>query len=294
MKAAVTKGFLVLFFQGLYAQISGVVVDENNQPIPYVNIWVENENIGTTTQSNGHFTLDTSQGKKLVFSAVGFESQTTTVQNGSNIIMKSVVYPLQEVVITKPKQSKELEIGEAKKIYHRQLSGEQPWIYGKLFEYDSVYSTTPFLKKIIFYSESDLPKAKLKIRIFDFNGTKPTEDLLEEDLIVTVKKGIRKNTVDVSKYRLRFPTNGIVIGLEWLIIEDNKYEFEYVESDTKKRVKMTSYAPSLIVNYDKREIGFDYSQGKWSRKKRNDQLYNKEAPWYNAVMLPAINVLLSN
>ena len=34
----------LLFGFSLSAQVKGIVVDENNQPIPYVNIWVENEN----------------------------------------------------------------------------------------------------------------------------------------------------------------------------------------------------------------------------------------------------------
>jgi len=50
------------------AQIKGVVVDENNQPIPYVNIWVENENIGTTTEIDGTFKItNKEENKNLVF-----------------------------------------------------------------------------------------------------------------------------------------------------------------------------------------------------------------------------------
>jgi hypothetical protein len=38
----------------MYSQIKGIVLDESNKPIPYVNIW-ENENIGTTSEENGSF-----------------------------------------------------------------------------------------------------------------------------------------------------------------------------------------------------------------------------------------------
>ena len=41
---------VLLFGFSLSAQVKGIVVDENNQPIPYVNIWVQNENNGTTSE----------------------------------------------------------------------------------------------------------------------------------------------------------------------------------------------------------------------------------------------------
>lgn len=41
---------LFLFYTfSLSAQISGTIVNEKYEPIPYVNIWVQDENIGTTS-----------------------------------------------------------------------------------------------------------------------------------------------------------------------------------------------------------------------------------------------------
>ena len=40
--------------------------------------------------------------------------------------------------------------------------------------------------------------AKIKIRIYEVKDSIPTDDILYEDLIVTVKKGMRKNKIDVS------------------------------------------------------------------------------------------------
>jgi hypothetical protein len=60
----------------LSAQIKGVVVDENDQPISYVNIAVENENSGTSSEENGTFIISVSESKNLVFSALGYEKKT--------------------------------------------------------------------------------------------------------------------------------------------------------------------------------------------------------------------------
>ena len=47
-----------LFSTSLSAQIKGVVKDSiTKEPIPYVSIWVENKDIGTTTDEKGYFLL---------------------------------------------------------------------------------------------------------------------------------------------------------------------------------------------------------------------------------------------
>jgi len=284
--------FLLISFS-ISAQINGVVVTEKGTPIPFVNIWVENENIGTTSDENGAFKINTTDAKAIVFSSVGYESKKTAVKDNQKVVLQEAIYKLDEIILSKIKGEKEIEIGDAQRIHHKQLSGDKPWIYGKLFEYDSTYNATPYLKKIVFFSDSEKNDTKLKIRIFEFHDSTPTNDLLEEDLIVTVKKGMRKNEIDVSKYNLKFPKSGIVIGLEWMIIEENKYVFEYKAYLTKKTIEEEYYAPSLVVNYSKVENSFNYAEGKWRRSKifiTN----KKDKPWYNTVMVPAINLILTN
>ena len=62
--------WLFLFIsQFALSQIKGVVKDSiSGQPIPYVNIWVENETIGTISEIDGSFVLTTSSDKNIVFS----------------------------------------------------------------------------------------------------------------------------------------------------------------------------------------------------------------------------------
>ncbi len=285
--------FFLFFHCLLSAQIDGIVVNQNGKPIPFVNIWVENENIGTTSDENGVFKINTTNNKTIIFSAVGFEVKKIKIKEKEKVILDDIVYKLDEVAIVKRKQDKEIEIGDAKKMHHKQLSGDRPWIYGKLFEYDSRYSETPYIKKIVFFSDSEKKGAKLKIRVLEYNDSIPTNDLLNEDLIVTVGRGMKKNEIDISKYNLRFPEKGIVIGLEWMIIEDNKYEFKYKDFKTKNLVKNEYYAPSLVVNYSKKEHSYNYSEGKWRQSKifKSDK---NDKPWFNTVMMPAINLILSN
>ena len=70
---------LILISGSLSAQIKGVVKDSlTGNPIPYVNIWVENENIGASSEENGTFEIYTSEkSKNLIFSAIGFDKSVT-------------------------------------------------------------------------------------------------------------------------------------------------------------------------------------------------------------------------
>jgi hypothetical protein len=103
---------------------------------------------------------------------------------------------------------------------------------------------------------------------------------------------MKKNTIDVSSYNIEFPKNGIVIGLEWLIIEENKYFFTYKDPKTKQKVSLENYAPSLVINHSPDEISFTYSKGRWYKHKRHSSNFKKE--WNNKVNTPAINLILTN
>jgi hypothetical protein len=143
---------------------------------------------------------------------------------------------------------------------------------------------------MVFFSDSEKRNAKIKIRLFEFNNFIPTADLLTEDIIVSVKKGMGKNVIDVSKYKLKIPENGLVVGLEWLIIDENKFEMR--ESGTDEKKVRISYAPSLIINYNEDENAFSYRNGAWERAKKFDSKTNK--PWNNKILTPAINLILTN
>lgn len=84
------------------AQVTGTVTDENGEPIPGVTITVQGASIGTVTDINGEFTLDAPENAILVFSFIGFETQSIPVGNKSsiNVTMSEDVAGLDEVVVT--------------------------------------------------------------------------------------------------------------------------------------------------------------------------------------------------
>ncbi len=65
------KILILIFFivsQIAFSQIKGVVKDSiSGERISYVNIWVENETIGTTSEADGSFSLDVKKKKNCFF-----------------------------------------------------------------------------------------------------------------------------------------------------------------------------------------------------------------------------------
>ena len=98
--------FLLIVSFSLSAQknklVNGNITDTNNQPIPGVNIQDQsNPNIGTVSDFDGNFSISIKPNTTLIFSYVGFETQTVTVtiENNLNIQLKEDLSALEEVTL---------------------------------------------------------------------------------------------------------------------------------------------------------------------------------------------------
>ena len=83
-------------------QVSGRITDSESQPIPGVNILVKGTTVGTTSDSDGKYTLEVPEGNAtLVFSFIGFLTQEVDVSNRTSIDVNLVsdVKQLSEIVV---------------------------------------------------------------------------------------------------------------------------------------------------------------------------------------------------
>lgn len=91
-------------------KVSGVVVDNTNQPVPYANVVFKNSTIGTVTNEDGRFYIESSNTyAALVVSFVGFETKVVPLTKSVNYNFKiqlSDGQQLNEVVIYTGKTSK--------------------------------------------------------------------------------------------------------------------------------------------------------------------------------------------
>ena len=98
----------MLFLIGIswaYAQektITGTVTDQENYPLPGVNIVIKNTTTGIQTDFDGNYSIQVSEGQILVFSYLGQKTVEITVgsTNVIDIQMEESAQALQEVVVT--------------------------------------------------------------------------------------------------------------------------------------------------------------------------------------------------
>lgn len=288
-----TSLLFLLFSLSLTAQIKGVVKDSiSGKPIPFVSVWSENQNIGTTSEENGEFTINTNEkSKKLVFSALGFEKKTIKVTEAKNVKLVPVEYQLDEVVISKSRKSRELEIGKTDNTIC-QAFDNGPRIDVKFFPYSSNYKRTKYIKQLTLYTDSRIENATVRIHFYDAdeNGF-PNKELLQKDRIVIVRKGTINQLIDVSDLNLTMPKKGLFVGFEKLIIEKNKLEKTVTNSNTNETKIQTTYYPFILYNYVERDFLFTYSGGKWNKQTMNVNPNSKDK---EKIYEPAINLILTN
>jgi TonB-linked SusC/RagA family outer membrane protein len=111
--AAATPGIGSYEVNRLIAQadvtVSGVIVDASGLPLPGVTVRVEGGSTGTVTDADGRYSLVAPEDGALVFSFIGFKSQTVPIGNRStiDITMEEDLASLDEFVVTSFGMAKE-------------------------------------------------------------------------------------------------------------------------------------------------------------------------------------------
>jgi hypothetical protein len=298
MKNTLLTISLLILCDITFSQVNAVVIDnETKEGIPFVNIWIENKNIGTTSNKNGEFTIDYKvDTENVIFSAIGYESKNIKLGLINNIVeLNPIYFEIQEVVIKPEKYNKELRIGAFKKsnINWYFACGTSPWITARYFEYKDNYKQTAFLNKIKLLTNSDIKGSMFNIRLYsvDENG-KPCDYIYDKNILVTARKGKKVTEVDISELKIKFPKEGFFIAIEWLIIESNKYEYTYTMNNSKKKLLGISYEPSIgTIPSETDANSWIYRKGEWGKVWKNDGPIKKYSEKYN---LLAIELILTN
>jgi TonB-dependent starch-binding outer membrane protein SusC len=96
--------------------ITGKVLDDKGAPVPNASVLVMGTQVGTTTKSDGSFSLNVpSTGKTLVISSVNFTKQEVRLgaSNTYSITLKASADDLEEVIVTGYQQQKKREVNAA-------------------------------------------------------------------------------------------------------------------------------------------------------------------------------------
>ena len=101
----------------IYAQNQQVVRDSiTNLPVKYANIWIQNQEVGTTSDVDGTFKLEATNNSKIVVSVLGYQTKTVTLKPQMVVLLNPITYQLNEISLKAKKNKNQIEIGKFKKL----------------------------------------------------------------------------------------------------------------------------------------------------------------------------------
>jgi len=273
MKNTILHILFIIISISIYSQ--NVVVDKiNKQSIPNVNITIKNTNKGFVTDSNGVFYIKNNlkKGDILVFTALGYEPKEVIFENNIHLQEVSLTRKtenLQEVILSSKSKEKELiQLGVYKhKNRFWRIAGKGYTLATLVNSInrrdDGIIKSLIFKKLKVKFTGTqlvDLPnkcpkyknvriknKIAVKLQLYAIdkktklpNTNKP---LINDNIVILLKKNTNKLEFDISKYNISMPENGVFVTLK--IIEAYKTNSK---TDFLKRAHVLMYNISGNTN----------------------------------------------
>jgi len=295
-------------------KISGFVTDsESGQKLCYASIMVINHALGISSDTNGFFELslpDSLKNDTLVVSYVGYISRKICISSfkSDTIDLVPQTFSLSEIVI-KPstKKSKLIFINRFNKsdcsvkytldpfdgrgnqwLPYRAM---EPSIESIYFPYNPDYNSVKKIKEIwVYLNNFRNPPTFCRLRILSSTESlTPDQDLLAEPVDLTVNESSQLLKINVEKYSLTLPKQGIFVGIELLIIPENAREFQNNLGDvTTIFSPFLSYIPTTEPKYK----FWLYTSGRWIQQCQSIPEYTKNMK--NLFYKPAITLVLDD
>jgi len=213
--------FLLFTSCSLYSQTPISLRDKvTNSPVSYANIW-KDKVLYKTSDSLGVFQVDTKD--------LGHFFKITCVGYNDTIV----------------KMEQKLKLGKANRgdtRYGVQWDSKTGMV-AKFFQNEK--KEVCYLSKVRFSVYSSAKNRKLMVLIYsvDKNGI-PSELINTENIILNPKKGTHVAEIDLNKWNIEFPKEGIFIVIQHPLLEQNKL---YAENTTNPNAFI--YEPLIAVDY---------------------------------------------
>jgi hypothetical protein len=290
--------FCILLFTVFSANAQKIIFEgtlldaQTKEPVVYANISFLNSEKGISSNEDGTFRMYIDQkflSQKIHVSCLNYKDTIVTAQS----IQKGILYLnskteiLNEIILSR-KLEKELILDPVKKgIISMHSRGLR--MVAKYFPNTKKDDCCPYLKTItIEFPRRSNKQSKFRFRIFDVDETtgKPKDDLLLENIPVTISPDQTQVKLDVTDHNIRMPKNGFFVAFEKLFIPYNKYGKN--ENDP---LEEGFYSPVIGVTksraFRKYSRNYIYTKGNWL------ELPNTKRGKLKG-FVPAISVTLSN
>lgn len=213
---------LFLICQILFGQdLACTILTEQQEPLPYVNVYNADLDYGIVSDLNGMFLLPAEKIELLDsirLSAIGYESSTLSLADlaGScQIVLKAINYSIQEVKVTAEKVR-----------YRKRKKGINPGIINGMTGFMTVEETlgyeigtiirneeTCYLESLFFRLETlNCDEANYGINIYELNNGQPIRNINREELLMSFGQNDKKKKVelDLKDRRLKVDTDFLV------------------------------------------------------------------------------------
>lgn len=253
------------FLSAQQNHVVGQVVDAVSlKGLPYVNVVLEEQHKGISTDAQGRFAFvlkGVYSSASLKFSYVGFETRKLKLSDLDSRVVKLQpgVDDLETVYlynITGENSKKINDFRGKESIGLGNFSGGQfPSMVARYYARPKKFTAACFIEEIeVRFFSTDIKmnrKSKFRLRILNVGEDgEPSGDLLTEDLIIEREDHRAKAKIPLLKYKISIPKEGFFVAVEHLFIEENKYIEKkdyrvYRETDTLhyKDYKVVKYLP---------------------------------------------------
>ena len=252
---------LNLLFISAFSQQKIKVIDlENNQPISYAKVILE-DGSSRNTETDGSINIFPNE-KIIEIQSFGYEILKISEYKTSYFLTPKFKN-IEEVIIENPKQNKFLKIGNIKKEMNSLsfVSSNTTWTIANFVENKEDYNSFKYIKSIKFRSKVEKinKNATINLLIFKNENGKPSDEIWKS-FIVQCKPG-KNITIKDFDAPILFPKEGIFIGFEWIINDENSFEVKIINNNLNGKKQNTLY---------KYNNPFIYSQ-----KSENNQIFIK-------------------
>jgi hypothetical protein len=252
--------------------------------LSYVSIFISNKpNIGTFTNEQGFFSLKAETSDTLFISHIGYESLKIKVSDfRGDIFLKESMHQLKEITVLSTNKKMQ---------YVTQKLGtywEKPDVNWFLSGCDNYALLVPndleqegVIKNLYFKIKHERDKKykdnQIQLRIRIYSGiaykNKLQIDLLRENVIVIMKQHQKHISVNLEKYNVPFPKEGIIVGIDIMgYLDKNNNLLEGSIGQCRKNIYLRQTNKiekenSFFKNFNKTEW---YSNSKFTKPQTNE------------------------
>lgn len=227
--------FLILNIEAFTQEIKGKIINSSTkEPLPLATIITKFDKLsGSYANENGEFTITPkTENDSLFVSCIGYLSKEVCIKEYLNeynsvIELTPIIHQLPNILVKNansiPKEigycdlnKSFIQAGTKGGIIIVRIPNDIDTIYHKIISLNFIFGS-------ISHPDQKHNKGIIRIRLYDCdsNNYEPSHNLLPEDIILTIPESFlpwKKNVlkVDISKYNIQFPTNGIYLGIEWI------------------------------------------------------------------------------